>query len=276
MNTRLVAYITTALLLATSMAYAQEENKTAVKAEDVNTKNSISLSTDGLRLEAGKSKDKAINIDFLMLDLGINSIQDKTDYTSAAAKSFLQVPSEYQNENLFDLRTGKSWNVNIWPVIAKLRLANGDRQKVYLGTGVGLQIYNFRYNKQVTYNNDVTPIVYLDTINNFSKNKLTVTYLSVPLMLTFKTKMADKAWLVYGVGVTGGYRISSYMKQVSPQLGKQKNHDEFNLSDFNACVTAEVGIDEYFRLFASYQLTPLHETALAQRPFTIGLRFGGI
>jgi hypothetical protein len=272
MNIKLMAYIATTLLLATNATQAQDDEK----KKDKDGGNSIELSTDGLHFESKGSKDNAVSIDFLMIDLGINSIQDKTDYTTAAAKSFLQVPQVYQNENLFDLRTGKSWNINIWPVIARLRMVNADRQKIYLSTGLGLQVYNFRYNKQVTYNNDVVPIVYLDTVNNFSKNKLVVTYLSVPLMLTFKTKMADKAWLVYGAGLTGGYRISSYMKQVSTQLGKQKNHDEFNLSDFNACITAEIGIDEYFRLFASYQLTPLHENSLEQRPFTIGLRFGGV
>ena len=99
---------------------------------------------------------------------------------------------------------------------------------------------------------------------------------TIPLQFTFKTKLAEKAWLVYGVGATGGYRIASWNKQVSPERGKQKNRDEFNFNDFNACVTGEIGLDNIFRVFASYQLTPLHSTALDQRPFTIGLRFGGI
>ena len=103
MNTRLVAYITTALLLATTMAQAQDDEK---KKDGGNT---IALTTDGLHFESKGDKDNAVSIDFLMIDLGINSIQDKTDYTTAATKSFLQVPSEYQNENLFDLRTGKSY-----------------------------------------------------------------------------------------------------------------------------------------------------------------------
>jgi len=78
------------------------------------------------------------------------------------------------------------------------------------------------------------------------------------------------------VGITGGYRLSSWTKQISDQKGLQKNHDKFNFSDFNSCITAEFGLDDYFRLYASYQVTPLQENALDQRPFSIGLRFGGL
>ena len=77
-------------------------------------------------------------------------------------------------------------------------------------------------------------------------------------------------------GVSGGYRLSSWTKQISDERGKQKNHDQFNFNDFNACLTAEVGIDNIFRLYASYQVTPLHENVLEQYPFSIGIRFGGI
>ena len=81
---------------------------------------------------------------------------------------------------------------------------------------------------------------------------------------------------MYGAGVTGGYRISSWTKQISSERGKVKNHDAFNFSDFNACLTGEIGIDGIFRIYASYQVTSLHESALDQRPFCIGLRFGGV
>ena len=260
-------------LMIGSTAWAQEDEEK--KDGDKTVK--ISLSTDGISAE-GK-KDKAFGIEVFVLDLGINTLRDKTDYTTltAAQKQYLDVPADQQNANLFTLRNGKSWNVNLWPVLGKWRIVNGKNQKIYLGTGVGLQMYNFRFNKPVTHLNEVNPLVYLDSVHNITKNKLGFTYLSVPLMVTMKTRLADKAWLVYGVGVTGGYRISSYTKQVSTQQGKQKNHDKFDFSDFNSCLTAEIGLNGYFRLYASYQLTPLHENALLdQRPLSIGLRFGGI
>ena len=264
MNRRTIVSLFAILMLLNTNAGAQDE------------KDRLMISTDGIKIETKKSKDRDFGVEFAAIDVGINSLQDKSDYNSLAAKNLLQVPQAYQNSNLFNLRSGKSWNVNVWPVLAKWRVVKTKSQKIYFGTGVGLQMYNFRFNRPVTYANDITPVVYLDTMNTITKNKLGFTYLSIPLMFTFKTRAAEKAWLVYGVGITGGYRLSSWTKQISDQKGLQKNHDKFNFSDFNSCITAEFGLDDYFRLYASYQVTPLQENALDQRPFSIGLRFGGL
>lgn len=209
------------------------------------------------------------------LDVGINSLVDNTSYSSTATQSFLNVPASMKNENLFSLRTGKSWNVNIWPVLVKARLLKTNGQKIYLSSGIGLQTYNFRFSKDISYLNNTVPEVILDSVN-FTKNKLALCYLAVPLSFTLKTNLGGKIWLVYGAGVTGGYRISSWTKQKSVARGTQKNHDAFNFNDFNACVTGEIGVEGILRIFASYQVTSLHETGLDQRPFTIGLRFGGV
>lgn len=272
MYIKLTTTVLTALLLLNINATAQDDKVKYTKT--------LTIGSDGIKVEKEeketKEKTSGITLRFGAIDLGLNSLQDKTDYNSAAAKDFLNVPAEYQNENLFDLRNGRSWNVNVWPVLLGWNPLCNTKQQIVIGTGVGIQMYNFRFNKNVTYNNDITPEVYLDTVRSFSKNKLTVSYLSVPLMVNFKTKAGSKTWLVYGIGVTGGYRIASRMKQITAEDGKQKDNNKFNLNDFNACVTAEFGLDNYFRLFASYQLTPLHENSLVQHPLSVGLRFGGI
>ncbi len=266
-------------LVVTTLGYTSTSYSQDSKEKSKDNSVTISLTPGELSITKGKEdkkKESDVTMKFGVIDLGINSIRDNSDYSTAAAQAFLQVPDEIRNDNLFNLRTGKSWNVNIWPVLGSWKAVDGKKQKVVLGTGVGLQMYNFRFSKPVTYVNEVNPEVYLDSTRNITKNKLGLTYLSVPIMLNFKTKASKKLWVVYGVGITGGYRISSWMKQVSTQDGKQKNHDKFNLSDFNSCLTAEFGLDGYFRLFASYQITPLHESVLDQRPLSIGVRFGGI
>lgn len=267
-----LTYLLLAATLLSTTAFAQEKTE---KPTD-----KLIISGDGLHFEKGtekteKKEEKKFSVEIAMVDIGINSMHDKTDYTSAAAQNFLKVPASMQNENLFSMRTGKSINVNIVPVMGKWRVLKTDRQKIYLGLGVGLQMYNFRFNKNISYVNNSEPAVILDTVG-FTKNKLGLTYLTIPLMATFKTKLAEKAWLVYGVGASAGYRIDSWTKQVSAERGKDKNHDAFNLNDFNACLTGEIGLDGYFRLFASYQVTALHSTGLDQHPFSIGIRFGGL
>jgi hypothetical protein len=215
------------------------------------------------------------DIQVLMMDIGFNALRDNTNYNTAAAQQFLQVPGDMQNENLFSMRQGKSVNFNIYPIMATYDAVRTKKQKVVLAAGIGLQTYNFRFNKNISYINQTTPAVVLDSVA-FTKNKLAVTYLSIPLMVDFKTRLAKEMWLVYGVGVSGGYRIDSWTKQISGERGKQKFHDGFNFRDFNACVTGEIGLDGYVRLYASYQLTPLHENALEQNPYAIGIRFFGI
>lgn len=272
-------------------ASAQEEDKNddGKKAK----RKSLSISNEGIKVENMeedakdgvyvrksdsvklKKVEKKFDFTYAAVDIGINTLQDKTDYTSAAAQSFLNVPANMKNDQLFSLRTGKSWNVNVWPILFKARLMKTNGQKLYVSSGIGLQMYNFRFTKDISYLNNTTPEVYLDSLD-FDKNKLGFTYLSVPLAFTAKTKIAKGTWIVYGAGVTGGYRISSWTKQISAERGKQKNHDAFNFNDFNACVTGEIGVSGVFRIYASYQLTSLHETALAQHPFSIGLRFGGV
>lgn len=225
--------------------------------------------------ETTDSSDKIFDIHIGILDIGVNNIRDKTDYNSAQTQNFLHVDQNVKNENLFSLRAAKSINVNIYPVLLKYRMVKTELQRVYASIGIGLQIYNFRFSKPITYENETLPMVVMDTVL-FQKNKVAITYLSVPLMITAKTKLAKNIWLVYGLGVTGGYRISSLTKQISDERGKQKNRDQFNFNNFNACVTGEIGLDGYVRLFASYQLTPLHENSLEQYPYSIGLRFFGI
>lgn len=276
MYIRIITALVLTALIGSTQAYAQEAGE-----KEKNVKKNITISNEGISInKEPKEREKSFKLTFGMVDLGLNSLQDKTDYNnlSTAADQFLNVPQEFKNEELFNLRGGKSWNVNVYPVMATVRYGGKPEsiQKAYFSTGVMLQMYNFRFTRPVTYTNTVTPEVYLDSVQTITKNKLGFTYLSIPLMFTFKTKVAEKVTFVYGVGVTGGYRLASWMKQVSNENGKQKNHDQFNFNDFNSCITAEFGLDNIFRLYASYQLTPLHENHLVQRPFSIGLRFSSI
>lgn len=264
-----LVYSIAAVLLLTLNVSAQEKkcDTTGKKGHTVG----ISLGSD----ETKDTSDKVFDLHVGMVDLGFNYLNDKTNYNSAAAQNFLKVNNEMKNENLFSLREGKSVNVNVYPVMLKARVLKAKGQRVYITLGAGLQMYNFMFNKPVTYKNETKPMVITDTVS-FTKNKVGLTYLSVPLMITSKTKLAKDIWLVYGVGVTAGYRIASWTKQISGERGKEKNHDQFNFNNFNSCVTGEVGVDGWLRLYASYQLTTLHKDALEQYPYAIGVRFIGI
>jgi len=242
-----------------------------------NSKTSISLGTGGLKVGKNISGEgrRKVSLHFLMLDLGINALNDRTDYASPGAKSYLQVSPDKQNGNLFSLRPAKSINVNIWPVLANFNLFTSNFQKISLYTGAGMQLYNFRFNKRITYLNETNPMIIEDSVS-FSKNKLAFAYVSIPLMLNFQTRIAGKTWLTYGFGLIGGYAFDIWTKQISDERGKQKNHDQFNFNRFNLNLSGEIGIKNIIRFYGTYQVTNMYENSLVQNPYCIGIRFFGI
>jgi len=219
--------------------------------------------------------EKRFHVHFISLDLGINALNDRTDYSSPGAQQYLQVPADQKNANLFSMRASKSINVNIWPVLFDYTLFKSRGQKILLYSGVGMQLYNFRFTKNISYLNNTNPMVIRDSVN-FSKNKLAFAYVSIPLALNFKTRMAKGFWLTYGFGVIGGYAFDTWTKQISDERGKQKNHDQFNFQRFNLNLSGEIGIENYIRLYATYQVTNMYQNSLVQNPYCIGIRFLGI
>jgi hypothetical protein len=239
----------------------------------------LSLGSGGIKVSSKKidsiNESRKVKVHFLMFDLGINALHDQTNYGSTGAQQYLQVSGDKKNSNLFSLRQGKSINVNIWPVLLDFRLLKSRNQKISLYTGAGLQLYNFKFNKDISYLNETSPMVIEDSVK-FSKNKLAFAYVSIPLMLNFKTRLAGKFWVTYGVGVIGGYCFDSWTKQISDERGKQKNHDQFNFQKFNLNLSGEIGINGYIRFYGTYQVTNMYQNALSQNPYCIGIRFFGI
>lgn len=235
-----------------------------------------SATTTSKDTTAKKDKERVgrVKLEYCMLDLGLNTLSDNTVYTDPSVVSYLNVPLSQRNSNLFDLKNGKSINVNIYPVMVSMPVIKTRNQRLYVTTGVGLQIYNFRYDNSLTYTKNPNSII-MDTIG-FKKNKLAVDYLNVPLMLTAKTRLYKKTWLVYGAGITAGYRLTSWNKQVSDSRGKVKTHGNFDMADFNTCITGEFGIDGVVRFFGSYQLASMYNNGIEQHPIAFGFRIGGI
>ena len=236
--------------------------------------------TFGATDSAKKSEEKSIRenkkfkMSYAIVDLGLNLLMDNANYSSQSVKGLLDVPANRQNKSLFDLRTWKSVNVNIYPWMVRFKALKTKNQRIYISSGIGLQLYNFRYEDPITYTRNPVGVI-IDTIS-FKKDKLALNYLSVPLMFTFKTRLYKDEWLVYGAGLTEGFLVDSWTKQESGQRGKVKVFDQFGLANFNTCLSAEIGLEGEFRLYFTYQVTSLFTNGLDQHPLSIGFRFGGI
>lgn len=222
-----------------------------------------------------KPQFKRLTISSLMMDVGYNGIIDNTNYQSAETNAFLNVDPAKRNRNFMGIKTWSSRNFNIWPLLVNINTVQSKHQNLFISSGVGFQFYNYKFSNAVDIQGGVNPQIAESNLH-LTKNKLGVTYLSVPLLLTGQTKVSNHYWLTYGVGVIGGYRICSWTNQKSSELGKVKKRDNFNLNDFQYSVTGELGLKNILRLYATYQLTDMWQDGLHQQPFAIGVRFFGI
>ena len=136
--------------------------------------------------------------------------------------------------------------------------------------GLGYEMFNFRYDNDISYNKALA-YIYRDTSVHFSKDKLFAGYVTVPMMVSINP-WPNKKRLTVSFGASAGYLLGSHTKQVSDERGKQKLRDDFDLNQWRFAYVAELGIGP-LRIYGSYSINPLHEHDLKQYPYAVGVRF---
>lgn len=220
-------------------------------------------------VETKPYKPSKLSTNWWIFDLGFANVNDKTNYAGSDAQNFLRSAGAGGKPIKDDLklRASKSSNVNIWIVMQRLNLAKGYLNLKY---GVGLEMFNLRYDNNIRYNRSPN-YIYKDSIS-FSKNKLYAGYATVPFMLNINTSPGRKKGLSISAGISAGYLVGSHTKEVSKERGKEKTKGDLGLEKFRLACIGELGIGP-IRLFGSYSLTKLHENGLEQYPYSLGIRF---
>ena len=227
-----------------------------------------------IKIERKKPAPKKISTNWWIVDLGFAGNRDETNYATAVVNNnYLRTfspASGAPNKQTFNVNNGKTTNLNLWFFMQKVSIV---KQAVFLKYGMGMEMYNFRYDSRVSYRKESFPYLYNDSIS-FSKNKLFAGYLSVPLMLHVNTTPGNKKGFSFSAGVSAGYLVGSRVKQKSEERGKQKYKGDFDLSPFRTALIGELGIGPV-KLYGSYSLNTLHDsyTRLEQYPFAVGIRF---
>ncbi len=226
-----------------------------------------------LRVERRPRRRSNISTNWWIMDLGFANWRDQTDYASAQAGNYFKVlrPADGPvNQNSFKLINGKSSNVNIWFFMQKLNVV---KHVINLKYGLGLEMYNYRFDTRLSFRKDPEPFVFNDSIA-FTKNKLYVEYLTIPLMININTTPDSRRGLSFSAGISAGYLLNSRNKQVSGERGKQKIKGDFNFEPWRIATVAEVGLGPV-RLYGSYSLNRLQKdvTRVEQYPYTVGIRF---
>ncbi len=209
-----------------------------------------------------------ISTNWMIFDLGFANVRDETEYGSPEANAYLnaQGGAPFTKGDL-SLRTSKSSNVNIWLFMQKI---NVSKHVLNLKYGLGVEMYNYRYENDITYHKSPA-YIFRDTVS-FSKNKLFVGYITVPVMLNINASPDRRRGFSFSAGVSAGYKIESRNKQISNERGKQKIKGNFDLDPWRLAGIVEAGLGPV-RLYGSYSFNTLHQAGLQQYPYAVGIRF---
>jgi len=208
-----------------------------------------------------KGRNNKFNGHWEGIELGFNSF-GKSDYSMYAAA----------DRDFMSLNQGKSleFNFNFYEL-------NIGLHKSYVGlvSGMGLSFNSYRFEKPYTLVEGPTrtePLL-LDH-NNLSKSKLTVSYLTVPLLLEFQIPVnQNEGRMFINAGLLGGVKLGSHTK-VKYNSNKDKDRSGFNINSFKYDATARIGYKKV-ALFATYSLNSFFESGKGPdlTPFTVGISF---
>lgn len=274
-------------LLFATMGYAQQDT-TSVSVQVITDKNNqkVIVDADGNTYQKTYKRKNISTTWFGGWDIGFSNFMDNTAYGSTAANAV----APGSTGDWFDLRFGKSINVNIWMVGQKVNLINHVVNLKYL---LGLELNNYRYKNPIRYNDNAPFVVWDNTANRmYSKNKLAADYLTIPIMLNFNfgrgssfevskggknennIKLAAKKSSEWGfsAGISTGYLYSSRNKTITSDEGKRKLKDNFNLNPWKISYVAEINLG-YFSIYGSYATKSMFKSGLDMTPYNVGLRF---
>ena len=189
-------------------------------------------------------------------------------FTSLMNASFDNTFADYKYwEN--DPAKSMTWNLNLWEHKFSL-------YKEYIGitTGLGFSFTQiaFKDNYMLVATSDtLMAVIPIAETQDYTKNKLKATYLTVPVLIEFCTNEdADKSFYL-AAGVVGGVRISSRYKR-SIEDNKDIQKGTYALNSFKLDAAMRMGYGNW-GAFATYSLMPLFETSktIEIYPLTFGL-----
>jgi len=175
------------------------------------------------------------------------------------------------NKGFFDINTPKSISVNL--NFAEFAFSN-KRKTMALVTGMGFSFMDYRFEPDMGIAKEEISgmIMPVPLPGDAKKSKLSVSYLTVPMILQVATPLKrNKTPLTLGAGVIGGLNIGSHTK-VKYQDSKEKERRNFNINPLKYDLTGRIGMGD-ISLFANWGMTSLFKAEKGPdiRPLTVGL-----
>ena len=145
-----------------------------------------------------------------------------------------------------------------------------------LVTGMGLTIHNYRLDSQNILKRDNNGHTHYDVaVRPVSKNKITSTYLTIPLLFEIQFPASNKNRLYISGGFYGGFKLGSHTKVMYNdhlQNSKVKSREDLNINPFRYGATFRAGYG-IIQIFATADLSPMFQSGYGPElyPWSIGL-----
>ena len=229
------------------------------KGDNDNKKDKVIISNNK------KRRSSNVSTNWWIVDLGFANLKDETNYAAAQSSGFVGAGF---GKDQFDLRTGKSINVNIWMFMQRLNMI---KHVVNLKYGLGLELNNYRFEDEtVRFSKNPTKIALDPLLKDVEKNKLAADYITVPFMLNFNFTPGREKGFGFSAGVSAGFLYDARQKIVDNGK-KTKLHDDFDLEKWKLSYIGELNLGPV-RLYGSYAMNNMWEKGLDQTPYNVGIR----
>jgi len=226
---------------------------------------------DSLKAKQKKENANFFSRDGMNLYLGLNGLSGEVPQINATIypMNYLQTDTE--------LRPFSSRYVSV-EFSESLTLIKGKKSAFKLGLGISFDWYNFMFDHNRLVQKANQGAIFQPKFDAqgkdiaFSKNKLTVSYINIPIMPHVVFSKNSGVQMI-GIGGYVGYRIDSWTKSIEEKTENlNRVSSNFNLNQFRYGLRAEFAFKKLPNLFFNYDLSPLFEKN--SNPNLAGFSFG--
>ncbi|RFZ95487.1 PorT family protein [Mucilaginibacter conchicola] len=263
-------FFTTIICLAATSLFAQTTTTDSVKTDTTKTRRTrirLGFGDDVTEVKindtthtASKAPGFSFGLTFTRFDIGLTTLNDNGSFTLSPANDFLSYRSWRSSSIGFDV----------------LQLGYRFSSSFRFYVAGGFDWTNLRLRNNITIQRDGPGLTYIPSTTDLTKNRLSATYIRVPISFDFRTHDdADGRRFHFVVGPDLGIRISSSLKQESKQ-GDTKLTGDYHFAKFRYGAAARIGYGA-IGVFAKYYFNNMFDNSPAQdglRQFNFGMSVG--
>ncbi|MBP8790066.1 MAG: outer membrane beta-barrel protein [Breznakibacter sp.] len=296
MNAKLIALFV--VFTSIQITWAQEENQPEKrKIVSIEEKDNITkVNIPGISVEVNEGNDTIVKVSMGQKRYQVIETDGKTylseerlpqkrfkgHYSSITLGFNWLVDPDFKSSfsseaDFMELSVGKSMSFGINPLQYSIGLQK-DKNTIGLVLGAGWTVHNYRFDHNFRIIKDANGQTSgLLHERELSKNKLTISYINIPLMLEFQVPLKqNEDRLIFDIGGYCGFKIGSHTKMVDAKNNnKEKKRPDININPLQYGTIIQAGYKRTC-LFATYNFSTLFEKNKGPElyPIQVGLSVG--